>query len=307
MAVAEWELQQELLITEEESQIRAVWRRFRRHKLAVLGLGVISVVTFLSITAPWIAPYDPLRINMAEASLGPQLGWGNGKHLLGTDRLGRDLLTRLLYAGRVSLTVGFIATLGSEFLGTIIGAISGYLGGWVDSFIMRVVDFMLTLPLLPLLMVASILVPKEVFPGGSVGVLIFLLIIFGWTGSSRLVRGVILALREEEFTEAARALGVSTPRIILRHMIPNALAPILVSATLAVGGYIVLEAILSFLGLGVQPPYPSWGNMLFDVQAEMWVAPQNVFYPGMAIFLVSLSFNFVGDALRDALDPRLKI
>jgi peptide/nickel transport system permease protein len=232
----------------------------------------------------------------------------DGFHVLGTDSSARDYLTRLMQAGRVTLALAIIVTAASQVLGTIVGGISGYFGGWVDAVIMRTVDFLLTLPLLPLLVVVSFIMPPALFPiGGSVGVLAIVLIIFGWMGTSRLVRGMVLSLKNQEFTEAARALGSSDWRIIARHLLPNSMAPVLVAATLSIGGVVVLEAALSYLGFGVKPPDPSWGNMLHQVQDNMRNAPWEVFYPGMAIFLTSLSFNFVGDALRDALDPRLKM
>ena len=300
MAVAELDLEQ-LLTTQEESQLAVTWRRFRRHKLAVLGLIAMSILILLCALAPVISPYDPNRIVLADRNANPTLGWGNGKHLLGADELGRDVLTRLLYAGRISLLVGFAATLGSELIGLIVGAVAGYFGGWVDSVLMRLVEFVITLPLLPVLLALSAII------GGSVPVLIVIMVLFYWPTPARLVRGMVLSLREQDFTEAARALGVSDWEIILRHMVPNSIAPIIVDATLSVGSFIILESALSFLGFGVQLPTATWGNMLQNVQKDMWIAPWKAFFPGAAIFITSLSFNFIGDGLRDALDPRLKL
>jgi peptide/nickel transport system permease protein len=221
--------------------------------------------------------------------------------------VGRDILARLLYAARVSLYVGLMATLGSEVIGAIVGAISGYYGGTVDQVLMRIVDFMLTLPTLPILLVLSAMLAGQIsVPFMRINFLILILVVFGWMSSARLVRGVILSLRSQEFTEASRALGASDLRIILRHMLPNALAPIIVSATLNVGNYIIVEAALSFLGFGVTPPTPSWGNMLTSVQDYMFLNPTLAIWPGLCIFLTVLSINFMGDGLRDALDPRLR-
>lgn len=297
MAVAELDAEQ-LLSLEEESQWRVVLRQFLRHRLAVFGLMVITIFVLSAIFAPLITPYDPTRIEMAKRNL-PPLAEG---HWLGTDELGRDMLARLLYAGRISLFVGFTVTLLSITIGTIVGAVSGYYGGLVDSILMRIVDFMLTLPTLPILLVVS-----AIFGGGNVWLIIVVLVAFGWMGTSRLVRGMVLSLKEQEFIEAERAMGASTPRIIFMHLLPNSFAPIIVAATLEVGGVIITEAALSFLGFGIAPPTPTWGQMLQNVQADMWTAPWKAFFPGFFIFMTSLSFNFIGDGLRDALDPRLKI
>ncbi|MER3399603.1 MAG: peptide ABC transporter permease [Thermoflexus sp.] len=305
MATAE--LRAEALLTvREERYLQIVWRRFRRHRVALAGAAVLLFFIFIAIAAPWIAPYDPYVQNLERKNAAP-----SPAHWLGTDELGRDVLSRLMHAARISLTVAFVVVLISQTAGALIGAISGYFGGWVDNLIQRVVDFMLTLPLLPLLLTISALLSDVTIPGlsrewSSVVLIIFVLSAFGWMGTARLVRGVVLSLREQAFTEAARALGMSDLQIVVRHMIPNAMAPIIVSATLALGTVIILEAALSFLGFGVQPPVPTWGNMLNNAQADMWTQPFKAIVPGFCIFLTSLSFNFVGDGLRDALDPRLK-
>lgn len=322
MAVAELDLQQ-TKSRAEESQLAVVWRRFRRHKLGLFGLFTIIVLILLSVGAPWLTPYERDGIDLAAANMAP------GRiHWLGADELGQDILTRLLYAGRISLVVGFSAMLLSEFLGVLIGSVAGYFSGMIDAVAMRVVDFMLTIPLLPILLIMSAILNQGGLvigiPGFIINIfskamildyqsaeqalyLILILALFSWMGSARLIRGVILSLREQEFTEAARALGVSDFNIIMRHMIPNALAPIIVNATLAVGSFIVLEAALSFLGFGIRPPTPTWGNMLSNVQLDMWLYPWKALYPGFFIFMTSLSFNFIGDALRDALDPRQRL
>lgn len=297
-----------LLTPEKESQFSVVWRRFRRHKLAVAGLAVITLFLLMAIFANVVAPYDPITYQDPYAKNAPP----SPEHILGTDEIGRDVFSRLLYAARVSLTVSFVVTIVSELMGAVIGGISGYFGGWVDNVIQRVVDFLLTIPLLPLLLAFSSLLRGITIPGipeqwSSVVIISVILIVFGWMGTCRLVRGMVLSLRALDFSEAARALGMSDGRIILRHMIPNAMAPIIVSATLGLGGVIVLESALSFLGFGIQPPIPTWGNMLQAAQQGMLGQPAKVFYPGLAIFLTSLAFNYVGDGLRDALDPRLKL
>jgi peptide/nickel transport system permease protein len=301
---------EEIPNAEEQSQFAITWRRFRKHRLAVIGMAIIVGLFVFSYLGPLLTPYGAIDIPTEDYAACRNLGLmercPNGLHLLGTDTSARDYMTRLMQAGRVSLTLAIVVTLLSQTLGTVIGGISGYLGGWVDSTIMRGVDFLLTLPLIPLLLVMYMMIPPAAVPGGSIVVITFVLVVFGWMGTSRLVRGTVLSLRNQEFTEASKALGASSPRIISRHMLPNSLAPVIVAATLGVGGIVILEAALSFLGFGVQPPQPSWGNMLRDVQTQMFEEPLKVFYPGALIFLTSLSFNFVGDALRDALDPRLK-
>ena len=297
-----------LLTPEKESQFSIVWRRFRRHKLAVAGLLVITLFLLMAIFANVIAPFDPITFQDPYFKNSPP----NPQHILGTDEIGRDVFSRLLYAARVSLTVSFVVTLVSELIGAVLGGTSGYFGGWVDNAIQRIVDFLLTIPLLPLLLAFSSLLRGVTIPGvpdqwASVVIISAILIAFGWMGACRLVRGMVLSLRSLDFAEAARALGMSDARIILRHMLPNAMAPIIVGATLGLGGVIVLESALSFLGFGIQPPIPTWGNMLQAAQQGMLGQPAKVFYPGLAIFLTSLAFNYVGDGLRDALDPRLKL
>lgn len=230
---------------------------------------------------------------------------------MGTDAIGRDVFSRLLYAGRISLFIAFVVVLVQETMGTVIGAISGYYSGVTDDIIQRITEFMLTLPLLPLLLALSAILRDVTIPGlprewSSAVIVMIILIAFGWMSSTRLVRAQVLSLRNQEFTEASRALGLGNAGIIVRHMIPNSLAPIIVSATLALGGVIILESALSFLGFGVQPPIPTWGNMLNEYQDDMWTQPAKVFYPGLAIFVCSLAFNYIGDGLRDAMDPRLK-
>jgi len=310
MAVADLD-REALSSVKEASFISIVWTRFRRHKLAVGGMVVLTIIVLACALAPIVAPYNPITINKDENGAIVKNAPPSGQFIMGTDNIGRDVFSRLLFAGRISLLVAFVVTIIAETIGSLVGAISGFYGGWVDEIIQRTVEFLLTLPLLPLLLAFSALLRGVTIPGlptewSSAVIIATILIIFGWMGSSRLMRGMVLSLRNQEFTEAARALGVSDFGIIVRHMIPNAMAPIIVSATLSLGGVIILESALSFLGFGIQPPIPTWGNMLAEYQNDMWTQPAKVFYPGLSIFIVNLSFNYMGDALRDALDPRLK-
>ncbi|MBI3538355.1 MAG: ABC transporter permease [Chloroflexi bacterium] len=297
MAVAELDLSLELVNAQEEGQLAAIWKRFRRHKLALVGLATIAILISAAIFAPTIAPYDPLGQDLVNRNQS-----FSAAHIMGTDELGRDVFSRILFAGRISLSIGLSVAIFAEIVGMTLGAIAGYFGGWVDDLIARVVDLWITLPTLPILLILA-----SFFKDGGVPMLILILVVFGWTGACRVVRGVVLSLRNQEFTEAARALGISHAEIIARHMLPNALAPIIVGMTLAVGGAIVTESALSFLGFGVQLPTATWGNMLQNAQSDMFLAPWKAVLPGFFIFITSLSFNFMGDGLRDALDPRMKI
>lgn len=274
---------------------QVAWRRLRRHRPAMVGAGVVAVLVVAALLSPWIAPYPPTHIDLANRMSPPS--W---KHPLGTDELGHDVLTRLLYAGRVSLTVGFSAAVASAVVGTAVGLLSGFYGGWLDNLLMRFVDIMLSVPDLPILIILA-----RYFGGSLVGI-VAVITAFGWMGTARLVRGEVLRLKRTDFVEAARALGASNARIMWRHLVPNALAPVIVAATLAVGGAILTEAALSYLGFGIQPPTPSWGNMLQNAQDFIWRTPLLAFWPGLMIFLTVLCFNFFGDGLRDALDPRLR-
>lgn len=292
----------------EMGQWALVWRRFRRHKLAFVGLFVIGFIALISYGAPIIAPYPYDQINMAETYAGP-----SAQHFLGTDELGRDIFSRLLYAGRISLTVAIVATIISAAVGIAVGAAAAYYRGITEAVLMRTADVMLSLPTLPLLLVFSKMLReyqwlKDIFGQSlSVIVIIGVLSLFGWMYVARLVYSAVLSLREAEFTEAARALGASGPRIMLSHLIPNAMAPVIVVSTLGFGWRVVLEATLSWLGLGVTAPVPSWGNMLSQAYGYMLRNPWLAVYPGLFIFITVLAINFLGDALRDALDPKLKV
>ncbi len=292
-----------------------VWRRLRRHKLAMIGLILFGLVVLLSILAPLIAPYSYEEINLrnAYAPLLSPGAEGQAPHILGTDKLGRDLFSRLLYAGRISLGVALIVTLLTTILGTLIGAASGAFGGIVDTVLMRFADIMLTLPFLPMVLVLSSSLRQyaalQDFLGSSMSVVIIIvvLLIFGWMGNARLVRGSVLSLREQDFIDASRALGAGQARIILRHLVPNSLAPIIVSATLGFGTVIITESALSFLGFGIMPPVPTWGNMLNEARnSPLEYLFTQALSPGLCIFFTVLAINFIGDGLRDALDPRLK-
>ncbi|MBI4318596.1 MAG: ABC transporter permease [Chloroflexi bacterium] len=285
-----------------------VWRRFRRHRLALFSTTVVASFILVALIAPWISPYGRDKVDLLS-----QFASASTSHWLGTDELGRDSLTRLLYAGRVSLFVALLSTFLSAIIGVAIGAVAGYYRGATEAVLMRVTDIMLTLPTLPLLLVLSkmlrdmLALQQMLGPNLSVVIIIGVLTVFGWMPIARLVHGSVLSLREREFTEAAKATGASGWHIITAHLIPNSMAPIIVAATLGIGARIIAEASLSFLGLGIMLPTPSWGNMLTGAQAYMWRNPWLAFYPGLCIFAVVLSFNFIGDALRDALDPRARV
>ena len=311
MAVAELE-RDSLASIEEESPWTIIWRRFRKHKLALAGIVVIVVIALACFLAPWVAPYDPIH-DIAKDENGQIIKNDppSRQHLMGTDNIGRDVFSRLLYAGRISLLVAFIVTFSSILIGVSVGAVSGYYGGVTDDVIQRFVEFFIAIPLLPMLLAFSALLRGVTIPGlprewSSAAIITIILIVFLWTTSSLLVRGMVLSLRNQEFTEAARAQGMNNFGIITKHMIPNSLAPIIVTATLLIGTVIIYESALSFLGFGIQPPVPTWGNMLNEYQNEMWTQPAKVFYPGLMIFICVLAFNYIGDGLRDAMDPRLK-
>jgi peptide/nickel transport system permease protein len=311
MAVAELE-RDSLASIEEESPWTIIWRRFRKHRLALAGIVVIVLIALACFLAPWVAPYDPIH-DIAKDANGQIIKNDppSMQHLMGTDNIGRDVFSRLLYAGRISLLVAFIVTFSSIIIGVSVGAVSGYYGGVTDDVIQRFVEFFIAIPLLPMLLAFSALLRGVTIPGlprewSSAAIITIILIVFLWTTSSLLVRGMVLSLRNQEFTEAARAQGMNNFGIITKHMIPNSLAPIIVTATLLIGTVIIYESALSFLGFGIQPPVPTWGNMLNEYQNEMWTQPAKVFYPGLMIFICVLSFNYIGDGLRDAMDPRLK-
>lgn len=270
-------------------------RRFVRHRPAAISLIVLFALAIVALSAPWISPYNP-RAQDFTIMGNPQPP--SAEHLMGTDTLGRDMFARVLYGARVSLAVGLLSALMAAFIGTLVGALAGYHGGLTDNLLMRFVDLMLSIPILPMtILLAGILRP-------SVALIVVIIGAFGWMGTARLVRSRFLGLRESEFVEASHALGGGAGRIIIRHMLPNALGPIVVATTLAVGGAIMLESALSFLGLGVQPPTPTWGNLLNESRQWLSLAPWMAIFPGIFILVTVLAVNFLGDGLRDALDPK---
>ncbi len=323
-------LSPEAVTLEERTPFQIVMNRFKRHRLAMISLIVMIGIFIITILAPVIAPFEIQELSVNDYFV----KWGTvdqetGRvHYMGTDNIGRDYFSRLIYAGRISLSVAILSVLISEFIGIVVGAISGFFGGWVDAILMRFVEFMLTIPTLPLLLIISsmllrndelIAIPEPILkfmsnilllsPRDSRNAVLIVMVLagFGWLSAAQLMRGTVLSLREQTFVEASRSLGASNFRIILRDMLPNAMAPIIVDASLGLAGYIVGEAALAFLGFGIQDPVPTWGNMLSASQQFMLDRPWLPLVPGLPIFVCSLAFNYIGDGLRDALDPRLKL
>ncbi len=279
------------------SEGRRFVRRFLAHRMAVFGLVVVVALCAAALFAPWLAPHDPVELDTKLRFLAPF----QGGFLLGTDEIGRDTLSRLLYGGRVSLTVGLVAMLTTVATGAVVGVVSGYLGGWVDAVLMRFVDTMLCFPQVFLLLVIAAFIPPTLL---SMSLIIGLT---SWMEVSRIVRSEVLYLRGQDFVLAARAMGAGPVRIMVRELLPNAMAPILVAATLKVASAVLMESYISYLGYGVQPPLASWGNMLTNAQGYFDTVPWLAVLPGVLITLTVMGFNFLGDGLRDALDPRLKL
>jgi len=275
-----------------------VWRRFARHRLALAGGFTVLLLLAAAILAPLLAPQDPTLLDTKARFLAP---FATAAFPLGTDELGRDTLSRLLYGGRVSLTVGVVAMITTVLTGAVIGIAAGYLGGLVDTLLMRFVDTMLCFPQVFLLLVVAAFIPPTLL---SISLVIGLT---SWMEVSRIVRAEILQLKEQDFIAAARALGASPARIMAKELLPNAAAPILVAATLKVASAVLMESYISYLGYGVQPPLASWGNMLTNAQGYLDTVPWLAILPGAAITLTVMGFNFLGDGLRDALDPRLRM
>ena len=282
------------------SGVRRALQKFARNRLALVGLVVFIVIVLLVIGAP-LSPYDPDDTNMRARFVTPSLA-----HPFGTDDLGRDTFTRVLYGGRISLAVGMLAMLVSVLLGTLVGALAGYFRGWVDSVLMRLTDLFLSLPSLFVLIVLSTLFLGSPFAQAYGGMLMIVSIIgvLSWMVVARIVRSSFLSIRENDFVEAARAGGAGHARLMARHILPNALGPIFVQATLQVAVAIIAESGLSYLGFGIQPPTATWGNMLKDAQTYMTRYPWLAVFPGLMIFLTVISVNAIGDGLRDAFDPR---
>lgn len=286
------------------------WRRFRRHPSAVAGLGLLLLLSAAAATAPLLATL--LGVEADAVDLFNRFAPPSTAHPLGTDELGRDVLVRLLAGGRASLTVGLAAALASAAIGTLVGLAAGYFGGRLDALLMRLTDALLALPLLPLLIVLAALDPGKLglaadlagSPLAAIGRIVVIVSLFGWTTVARLVRAQTLHLRQETFVLAARAQGAGTLRILAVHILPNLASAIVVATTLAAGNVILLESVLSFLGLGISPPTPSWGNLLTNAQELIWIAPMLAIWPGLMILFTVVACNVVGDGLREALDPR---
>ncbi len=285
----------------QESLRAIVWRRFLKHKPAVAGLIAIVLIILACLLVPWINNYDPGKTNVEAIREEPSLA-----HIFGTDELGRDLFVRLWDGGRISILIGVATMTLAILIGTFIGSVAGFYGGRIDNLLMRFTDFMLSIPQLFLLLLFAQLLRSTNDPRLSAGPLPIIVIIgiLAWTPTARLVRGQFLALKNKEFIDAARMSGARNLRIMFRHLLPNASSPIIVAATLRVGAAIITESTLSFLGFGVQPPVPTWGNMLKNAQAQMTYAPWTAIFPGLAILVTVLALNYIGDGLRDALDPR---
>jgi peptide/nickel transport system permease protein len=281
-----------------ESQSRRIWRRFLQHRLAVAGGGMVLVLVLMALLANFISPHDPLALDTQRRFIPPLKEFN---YVLGTDEMGRDLLSRLFYGGRISLVVGVAAMFATIVTGLIIGLISGFYGGKMDTILMRFTDTMLCFPQVFLLLVLAAFITPTVI---SIALIIGLT---SWMEVARIIRAQIQYVKEQDFVQAAFALGASEMRIMFKELLPNALAPVLVSATLNVANAVLMESYISFLGYGIQPPLASWGNMLTNAQSYFDLAPWLAILPGAMITLTVMSFNFLGDGLRDALDPRLRM
>jgi peptide/nickel transport system permease protein len=280
---------------EQEKLRHLFWKRFRKNGLALVGALIVIFLFIIALMAPVISPYDPGQINIKRVLQEP-----TAKHIFGTDSLGRDVLSRMIWGSRISLLVGFVAVGIATLIGIFLGALAGYYGRWVDNLIMRFVDIMLCFPTFFLILAVIALLEPNIWN------IMIIIGITGWMGVARLVRAEFLSLKERDFTVAEKALGAKDFRIIFRHILPNAMAPILVSATLGVAGAILTESALSFLGIGVQPPTPSWGNILTAGKDNIEIAWWLSLYPGLAILMTVLGYNLLGEGIRDAIDPRLK-
>ncbi|HEX9116901.1 MAG TPA: ABC transporter permease, partial [Anaerolineae bacterium] len=294
-------LPQTLLANRKPETLASItWRHFRRHRLALFGVAVVALLVAGTLIVPVMAHYDPGTTHILDKYLPPSAG-----HLMGTDGLGRDMFVRTMDGGRISLAIGLIAMFLAVTIGSLAGALAGYYGGLVDNLIMRSADIMLTLPTLFVAILLTQLLRAGVVPGMQAGILPIILVVAAtsWMGVARLVRASFLSLKEKDYITAANGLGVSHSRIMFRHILPNAASPVIVAATLRVGAAIITESGLSYLGFGVQPPVPTWGNMLQNAQSELDYAPWTAIFPGLLIFLTVIAVNYIGDGLRDALDP----
>lgn len=280
------------------------WQQFRKHKMALTGVVILTIIIIACVAGPLVYTKNPSELNILKGMEAPSMAAP-----MGYDDLGHDMLSRVLSGGRKSLLVGLMAVVVSITVGTLIGSMAGFFGGWLDSILMRITDLFLALPQLPLLLLISYLYVgklKAMF-GVENGILILIVCVIGflnWMAVARLVRASFLSLKEKEFVEAARCIGANTPSLIFKHILPNVLSPVIVAATLGVGAAIISESSLSFLGMGFPPDVPTWGSMLFVGKDQLPFAPHIAVFPGLMIFLVVLSINYIGDGLRDALDPR---
>lgn len=270
-------------------------RAFLRHKLGVLGAVILLLFVLSAIAAPLVTRYDPYEMDLDNTFLSP----GEGGHLLGTDNFGRDTFSRLIYGSRISLFIGIVVVSISGFIGTLLGLLSGYYRKWVDLVVMRLVEVLYSFPFLILVIAVMAIIGPSIFN------VMLVLGLVNWPSYARIVRAQVLSLREMEYVQAAESMGLGDWQIMIRHILPNSLAPIIIQATLGIPQAILAAASLGFLGFGVQPPTPEWGTMMSEGKAFIMLQPDMIFWPGLCIFLVVLNFNFVGDALRDALDPRL--
>lgn len=275
--------------------LKLYWSRFRTNPLAVSGCLILAALVVVALAAPFLSPHNPSQQDLLNRLSPP-----SGHNWFGTDELGRDVFSRILLGVRTSLLIGFIATVVSISIGTLIGLIAGFRGGWIDSILMRVVDVMLCFPTLFLILMILGILDKP-----SIEIVIFAIGLTSWPGLARMVRGEVLSVRERDFMLVAKGLGLSTPRLLFAHLLPNVISPVLVAATFSVGGAILMESGLSFLGLGVQPPKPSWGNILMAGKDFIHVAWWLSLFPGLAILVTVLAFNLLGEGLRDVLDPRM--
>ena len=282
-----------LIESEHRSELKQVWRRFSANRMALVGLVIVFLLILMAVFAPLIAPYDPIEdIFRGMRGVGPS--W---EHPMGFDHLGRDLLSRVIFGSRVALIVGLSATFISVTVGVLVGSAAGYFGDWVDNVLSRITDTLMAFPLIALLIVlASVLGPSLTTTVVVIGITV-------WARYARVVRADVMSIRQRDYVLAARATGVKDTRIIWRHIVPNVLGPIIVLASLGVGSIIILESALSFLGLGIRPPTPSWGGILSDGRAFILRYPHISIFPGLMIVITVLAFNFIGDGLRDAFDP----
>lgn len=297
----------ETVVDKPESQLWAIWSQFRSHKGAAFGLAVLLILVAFVVLGPLV--WNPPKLSVVEAIKSKNLG-PSWRFPLGTDQIGRDMLSRMIQAGKVSLAVGFVAMVIAIVFGTAIGVLAGYYKR-LDGPLMRLTDMFLALPLVPLLLVLVMLFRDKV--AGLIGpelgaftLIVFAIGITSWMQAARIVRGEVLALKEREYVLAARSIGTPARRIILRHILPNVVSPIMVAATLGIAEAIITESVLSFLGLGFPPDFPTWGRLLFDGLQYMQLYPERVIWPGLAISLTVLAVNYIGDGLRDALDPRVR-